>query len=142
MTAENIYWYASVLIFIPWGLLMFAPKWRYTEWVAFAAAFVLLAAGGVFTWKYMASAEVGGSLLSLDGLKNLFRSQDMLLTGWLNYLSFSLFTGIWQTTDARAEKIPHLFVVPCLAATLLAGPTGLLAYLLIRWAKTRKWQVR
>ncbi len=141
MTAENIYWYASVLIFAPWALLIFAPKWRYTEWAAFAAAFVLLVAGGVFTWKYMTSAEVGGSLLSLEGLKNLFRSQDMLLTGWLNYLSFSLFTGIWQASDARAEKIPHIFVVPSLLATMLAGPTGLLVDLVIRWVKTRKWQV-
>ena len=41
MTADNFYWYAGILIFVPWGLLILAPNGRYTDRVAFAAAFVV-----------------------------------------------------------------------------------------------------
>ena len=30
-------------------------------------------------------------------------------------------------------------VIPCLLLTMLAGPSGLLLYLLLRWVKTRRW---
>ena len=142
MTTDTFYTYASVLIFLPWALLIFAPNGRYTEKIAFACAIVLLVAAAWFTFAYLSSPEEGGgSLLSLNGLKNLFRSQEMLLTGWLNYLSFCLLVGTWICHDSRELKIGHIFVAPTLVLTLLTGPAGLLAYLLLRFFKTRKWSL-
>ena len=63
----------------------------------------------------------------------------MLLTGWLNYLSFSLFAGTWEVHDARDQRIPHIWMLVPLALTMLAGPSGLLLYMGIRFLKTRKW---
>ncbi|HNG89235.1 MAG TPA: DUF4281 domain-containing protein, partial [Saprospiraceae bacterium] len=94
-----------------------------------------------FTFRYLSGTNADGDLLSLKGLENLFRNQEMLMTGWLNYLSFCLLVGTWQTHDARQLKIPHLFIVPALLLTLLTGPAGLLLYLLMRFFKTRKWEV-
>jgi Domain of unknown function (DUF4281) len=142
MTPDSFYWYASVLIFLPWLCLMFAPRWQWTERVAFGAAVVLLVAAAWFTFAYLRSDTGDGNLWSLRGFQNLFRSSDMLLTGWLNYLSFGLLVGTWQVHDAEQQKIPHIFVVPCLLLTLLAGPTGLLAYLLVRGVATRSWKVK
>ena len=141
MSADDFYWYASILIFIPWALLVFAPKWQYTEPVAFGAAIILLIAAAVFTFSYLAGAEAVGSLLSLEGFKNLFRSKEMLLTGWLNYLSFCLLVGTWQTHDARQLKIGHVFIVPSLLLTMLTGPAGLLLYLLVRFFRPKKWEL-
>ncbi len=141
MTADNFYWYASVLIFVPWALLIFAPRWRFTEPVAFGSALLLSLAAAWFTFAYLSNGEEGGSLLSLEGLKNLFRSKAMILTGWFNYLSFSLLVGIWQVHDARQEKIPHIAVAPGLILTLLAGPAGLLVYLAVRALRKGKWEV-
>ena len=141
MTADNFYWYASVLIFVPWALLIFAPRWRFTEPVAFGSALLLSLAAAWFTFTYLSNGEEGGSLLSLEGLKNLFRSKAMILTGWFNYLSFSLLVGIWQVHDARQEKIPHIAVAPGLILTLLAGPAGLLVYLAVRALRKGKWEV-
>ena len=141
MSADDFYWYASILIFVPWILLIFAPRWQYTEPVAFGAAVVLLLAAAVFTFQYLASSEADGSLFSLEGLKNLFRSKEMLLTGWLNYLSFCLLVGTWQTHDARQLKIGHIFLVPSLLLTMLTGPAGLLLYLVVRFFKTKKWDI-
>ena len=141
MTADNFYWYTSVLIFVPWGLLVFAPRWRFTEPVAFGSALLLSLAAAWFTFSYLSENQEGGSLLSLSGLENLFRSKSMILTGWFNYLSFSLLVGIWQVHDARQEKISHLAVVPGLILTLLAGPAGLLVYLVVRAVRKGKWEV-
>ncbi|MEQ8696766.1 MAG: DUF4281 domain-containing protein, partial [Bauldia litoralis] len=47
-----------------------------------------------------------------------------------------LFVGAWQVRTARAEGIPHLLVIPCLALTFLFGPVGLLLFLIIRFART------
>jgi hypothetical protein len=142
MTADSFYWYASILIFLPWLLLMAAPNWKYTEPIAFGAAIILFVAATIFTIQFLTSPEEGGNLLSLEGLKNLFRSKEMLLTGWLNYLSFCLLVGTWQSHDARQLRIGHLFVVPCLLLTLLTGPAGLLLYLLLRFFNTKKWDIR
>ena len=143
MSADNFYWYSTVLIFIPWLLMIFMPSWRFTERIAFGAGFILMLAAAYFTIAYLLNGgSDGGSLFSLDGLTHLFRSKEMLLTGWLNYLSFSLFAGAFQVHDGRENEIPHLWVIPCLLLTFVAGPSGLLLYLLLRWVKTRKWEGR
>lgn len=142
MTADDFYWYASVLIFIPWALLIVAPNWKFTEPIAFGAAIILLIASAIFTFQYLLGGDEGGSFLSLEGFKNLFRNKEMLLTGWLNYLSFCLMVGTWQSHDARQLKIGHIFVVPSLLLTMLTGPAGLLLYLVVRFFKTKKWEVK
>lgn len=142
MTADSFYGYASILIFIPWLLLIVAPRGRYTEPVAFGSALLLSIAAAWFTFSFLTDGEQNGSLLSLEGLKNLFRNQAMLLTGWFNYLSFSLLVGIWQVHDARQEKLSHLVVVPGLVLTMLAGPAGLLVYLVVRAVRKGKWAER
>lgn len=142
MTTDDFYWYASVAIFIPWALLIFLPRGRYTEPVAFGAAILLLLAAAWFTLHYFTDQEAGGNLFSLEGVKNIFRNRAMLMTGWLNYLSFCLLVGTWQVHDAREQKIPHLFVIPSLILTLLTGPMGMLVYMLVRFFKTRKWEIK
>lgn len=141
-TPENFYWYASFLIFIPWGLLIFLPRWRDTERIAFGSAVLLLLVAAFFTFQFLTDPAESGSLLTFEGFTNLFRSKSMLLTGWLNYLSFCLLVGVWQVHDSHQEKIPHLFVVSPLLLTMVTGPAGLLIYLLIRFFKTRKWEIR
>jgi len=142
ITADHFYWYASILIFIPWAMLIFAPSWKYTEKTAFGAAIVLLIAAAWFTFEFLTDPEQSGNLLSLSGLENLFRSKAMLLTGWLNYLSFCLLVGVWQVHDGRDQKIHTIFLTPSLLLTMLTGPAGLLLYLIIRFFKTRKWDIR
>lgn len=142
MSADNFYWYASVLIFLPWLLLILAPNGRYTEGIAFGSAVILLIAAAIFTFLYLTGSDKAGGFLSLEGVKNLFRSKEMLMTGWLNYLSFCLLVGAWQSHDARSLKIGHIFVIPSLLLTMLTGPAGLLLYLMVRFFKTRKWDIR
>ena len=78
------------------------------------------------------SAE--GGFDSLDHVAALLRTRELLLAGWLHYLAFDLFVGAWIVRAARAQSMPFLLVVPCLALTFLFGPAGLLAVLAVRAA--------
>jgi hypothetical protein len=142
MTADSFYWYASILIFIPWSLLLFAPNWKQTDRLVFGLAVLLLVAAAIFTGMFFLDEQSKGNLGTLEGLKNLFRNKDMLLTGWLNYLSFCLLVGLWLVRDASEQGVGRLWVVFSCLLVMVAGPTGLLFYLLVRYVKLGKWDVR
>jgi hypothetical protein len=138
MTIENLYTYASVLIFIPWLMMMFAPNRRYTEPVAFIAATLLLLAGTFYTFQFIKIGSNAGDFQSIIGIFNFFRNKEMLMSGWFNYLSICLLAGIWQNHDSTVQKIPHIWVLPCLFITMISGPFGILIYCLIRWVQTKQ----
>ena len=79
------------------------------------------------------AAPDGGDFGSLAGVKLLFSADALLLAGWIHYLAFDLFVGSWEVADARTSGVPHLLVLPCLFATLMAGPGGLLLYLAVKY---------
>ncbi len=83
----------------------------------------------------------GASFTTLQGVRLLLSSPEALLAGWVHYLAFDLFVASWETADAPAAGVPHWALLPCLALTFLAGPVGLLLYLLIKGArKTALWR--
>jgi hypothetical protein len=52
--------------------------------------------------------------------------------GWTHYLAFDLFTGLWIARDADNKGFSRVAQVPILFATLMAGPVGLLIWLVLR----------
>lgn len=76
----------------------------------------------------------GASFTSLEGVRLLMSSEAALLAGWVHYLAFDLWVGAWETEDAR---LAHWLLLPCLALTFVAGPTGLLLYLVLRVVRSR-----
>jgi hypothetical protein len=50
----------------------------------------------------------------------------------VHYLCFDLAIGAWEARDARRRGVPHLALIPCLAATFMLGPLGLLLYCGVR----------
>jgi hypothetical protein len=77
--------------------------------------------------------------MSLDGVVALFQSRGMVVAGWLHYLAFDLFVGIWITLDARVHNFRHWWIVPSLLLTFMLGPAGLLTYYLLRSALLKSW---
>jgi hypothetical protein len=119
-----------------WLLLAVAPGWRWTQRITtFILALPLCALYlGLFAANWSPSIRFG----SLDQVYAVFQSVPFVLIGWIHYLVFDLFVGSWEVRDARAIGISHLLVVPCLIATLMAGPVGLMLYLLMRFAIKRR----
>jgi len=132
---EALFSAANVLALIGWICLIVFPGRKIANAVAGLAIPALLAvAYAALIAAFWASGEGGFS--SLAEVRRLFAGDGLLLAGWLHYLAFDLFIGAWQVRTARAEAVPHVLVVPCLVLTFLFGPIGLLAFLIIRQARS------
>lgn len=74
---------------------------------------------------------------SVAGLKDAFRSDGAIAVGWTHYLALDLFTGLWIARDADAKHFSRLGQSPFLLLTFLAGPAGLLGWLVVRERRAR-----
>jgi hypothetical protein len=138
MTPDTLFAICNYGVLPAWLLLVLAPGWRGTQWIVHALFVpVLLGVVYVFALASAPPAPEGASFGSLRGVMLLFTVPEGALAGWVHYLVFDLFVGAWELRDSRRRGIPHLWVVPCLALTLMLGPAGLLLYLALRWVRTR-----
>ncbi len=120
-----------------WLALALAPLNR-NYCIAFARGVALLLALAYLAQLLFNTESVeGGSFGTLDGIVLLFSSAANTMLGWTHYLAFDLFIGSWQTEDAAKRGVPHWLLLPCLFATLMVGPVGLLLYFAVRTAMQR-----
>ncbi|KEO73371.1 ABA4-like family protein [Anditalea andensis] len=80
-----------------------------------------------------------GGFGSLDDVRQLFDSDHALLAGWIHYLVFDLFVGMWMANDTFILKINKWLLLPCLFFTFMMGPVGLLLYLIVRAIRIGKF---
>ncbi|MBP79116.1 MAG: hypothetical protein CL926_07585 [Deltaproteobacteria bacterium] len=132
MAADQIFKLCNALAMVGWAGLVFTPRWTFArDWVAPVIAPLLIAI--FYTWLMVINSPPdGGGFGSLSSVMILFSDPNLLLAGWIHYLAFDLFVGAWEVRDAQRAGIHHLLVVPCLFATLMAGPAGLACYWLLR----------
>jgi hypothetical protein len=131
---DSIFSITGAVAMLGWAGLVLLPKVDFVVKVL-ARAIIPGAIGATYVYLMLTnlgSAPADGSFGSLAGVKALFGVDALLLAGWIHYLAFDLFVGSWEVQDARERGVHHLLVVPCLLLTFMAGPAGLLLYLLIR----------
>ncbi len=75
---------------------------------------------------------------SVDGLKAMFAARGAIVVGWTHYLAFDLFVGLWIARDADQRNIGRMIQLPFFAVTFVAGPIGLLGWLVLRRALARR----
>eukprot|EP00884_Botryococcus_braunii_P014052 jgi/Botrbrau1/22648/Bobra.176_1s0070.1 len=134
ITDEEIFpWLNGVLV--GWLLLAVAPRWSKTQPITTLVALVyavlyvaLLVPVLLFGDGSVSFTDFG----TLQGVRKALAHKDVTLGAWDHYVVFDLWTGKWIAADAQARGVPHLLVLPCLFATLMLGPSGLLLYFLIR----------
>ena len=139
MDLELVFKICNLIVLPGWILLFFFPKWKYTKKIIYSylIPFIL---GIIYICIIVLNSrnENSGSFTSLAGISALFQNPLTLLAGWVHYLAFDLFTGCWEVKDADKNNISHIIVFPCLFATLMAGPLGLVLYLLVRMFLKKK----
>lgn len=85
----------------------------------------------------------GASFSTVEGVRAIFASDGGVTIGWIHYLAFDLFVGLWIARDADAKEFSRLVQAPILLLTFVAGPFGLLLWLLIRERRARaggRWE--
>ena len=128
MKAEQIFSIAKLIAMISWILLAVAPRWVLTRKIVLSGAIPLLLSIAylILIAAFFGSSE--GGFGSLAGVMKLFTYEWTVLAGWIHYLAFDLFVGVWEVKDAQAKNISHWFVIPCLFLTFMLGPIGFLLY--------------
>jgi hypothetical protein len=121
-----------------WCLLVLAPRWKWTRRIVLTAPlFLALAAVYALLLFTDVTGDERSHMMSLDGVMAIFDRPQVVVAAWIHYLVFDLFIGAWEVRDAERRGIRHLYVVPCLVGTLVFGPVGLAAYLVLRIASGR-----
>ena len=136
MDLEQIFSICGMIAMLGWVGLILAPRWSITrDWYAPVVAPLVI--GVVYVTlmlTYIDQAPADGGFGSLAAVASLFTVHELLLAGWIHYLAFDLFVGAWEVKDAQDNNIHHLLIIPCLLATFMAGPGGLLLYWIIKLA--------
>ena len=105
--------------------------------LVYAVLFVLLF-GKLVDPGAVGGANGQGNFQSIAGIRGLFASDGGIVIGWTHYLAFDLFTGLWIAKDADHKGFSRFVQLPFLFATLMAGPVGLVAWLVAREARARR----
>jgi hypothetical protein len=106
--------------------------------VCYLVVFVLLIGGLADPGPVSGAKPTDLSDYSITGIRALFQTDAGIVLGWTHYLAFDLFVGLWIAKDADAKQFARLTQLPFLAATFLAGPIGLLAWLILRERRARQ----
>lgn len=101
----------------------------------YAAVFALVLSGAVDPVRVAGAGPM--DFTSIAGVRALFASDGGVVIGWTHYLAFDLFTGLWIARDADNKQFGRLVQLPFLFATFMAGPVGLLAWLIVRERRAR-----
>jgi hypothetical protein len=131
LTPDALFSLANPLAMVGWVLLILAPRWRGTRAVVLSGALPLLLAVAyvvLIGYQTLAHPAPGAGFGSLREVAALFQEPWALLAGWVHYLCFDMAVGAWETRDAQRRGVPHWALVPCLVATFMLGPLGLLLY--------------
>jgi Domain of unknown function (DUF4281) len=135
MNTEIIFSIFNTSVLPVWVLMLFAPKWKVTNWfintqivptiIALAYAIIIFS---------MIDTMQGADFSSLAGIKKLFSSSNdfQISAAWFHYLAFDLIVGTIILKESQILQINHLFVVPCLIFTFLLGPVGFFMFQIIK----------
>lgn len=116
---------------------MFAPNWKYTIPISkFVIVCTLSILYSVLIIYQFHKFDLR-SFSTLENVKLLFQQDDGLLAGWIHYLSFDLFIGIYILKRTQELKIPHSLNFIILPITFLFGPLGYLLFVIINLTKSK-----
>ena len=132
MSLETIFVWAMRLALLGWIALALAPLARGRLVLAARIVALLLCVAYIVEFPTIGAPAPGASFSTLAGIHALFAQPGNVMIGWTHYLAFDLAIGSWEVEDAPASGVPHWLVLPCLFVTLMAGPVGLLLYVIIR----------
>jgi hypothetical protein len=134
MPWEAIFNTANLWAILCWAFLIFAPMRERLVTPLFVAGVGLLAASyAIFIVGLLTGLIDGGGngavpdLSTLAGVQTLFDARGGATIGWIHYLAFDLFVGIWAARNADRRGIGRV----AQAFIFMAGPFGLLLYLIM-----------
>ncbi|MGY6552663.1 MAG: ABA4-like family protein [Erythrobacter sp.] len=135
----------NLIALAAWAGLILLPRWTAllsaVLYLGIGLLCAIYAAGliGLVSGLLPAGGPSGGAdFTTIEGVRAIFGNDAGVAVGWTHYLAFDLFVGLWIARDGDAKRIGRLVQAPILLATFMAGPLGLLIWLIIREPAARK----
>lgn len=143
---DSLFGIANLWAMLSWAILILVPRKPLALsavfyagvgllCLAYAALLGLLLADGVDPGATGDGAAAGYT--SIAGVRGIFMSDGGVTVGWIHYLAFDLFVGLWIARDADQKQFSRLLQAPVLLLTFMAGPGGLLVWMAIRERRAR-----
>lgn len=141
MSADLLFKVCNMAVLPGWLLLVIAPRWRFSQMAVFGIIIPILSL--VYASVLIKVTTAGGSFeapdfSSIESIQALMSNKLGFVAGWVHYLAFDLFVGAWITRDAAANRVNHFLTIPALFFTFMAGPFGLIIYLVMRQIRRRE----
>ena len=143
MNHDLLFHIFNILAFSGWFFLIFLPNLKFTK-IMILSGFLSI----FFCFSYMIicfisiTSKAPGGFQNLNELMVLFKSKDWVLTGWIHYLAFDLFIGVWIFHDSLKSNMKHATIIPSLFLTFILGPFGFLTYYIYKSFKLKSaWQL-
>ncbi len=143
MSWDTLFLLANYWAFAGWIALAFLPRGpKILALILYLGVFILCLAytvliAGFLTGGIDPGGPGGGDFTTLAGVMKLFAAPGGATLGWIHYLAFDLFTGMWIARDADGKGFSRIVQFPFLLLTLLAGPVGLFLWLIVRERRAR-----
>lgn len=144
MSWDTLFLVANYWAFASWAALAFAPRGpRILSLIMYLGIFLLCLAYSVLIAGFLTgSINPGGpgsgmDFTTLSGVMKLFDTPGGATLGWIHYLAFDLFVGLWIARDADSKGFGRIVQFPFLLLTLMAGPVGLFLWLIVRERRAR-----
>lgn len=140
MNADSMFRLTGLLVMPFWVLMIFAPRARVTAW---AMRWPVAPALPALAYLALVAPRMGALLPALmqpklAEISALLGSPLGATIGWLHFLALDLFVGRWIYLDSKERGLSAWLISPLLFLTLMFGPAGLLAYLAIQAAASRR----
>ncbi|RED94113.1 ABA4-like family protein [Marinoscillum furvescens] len=130
---------SNSLAFLAWALMIFTPRWRYTQylvrWMVLPAVFALMYTVALPFVLDLSIAD----LSTLDKLQVAFQQKEVLLLGWLHYLAFDLLVGCWVYQRCMRREVSAWLRIPSLVFTFVTGPLGFLLFIVAHLIRYKRW---
>lgn len=138
MPWETIFEFANIYAMVCWLILGFAPQRERALPLLFMGGCGLLSVTyavlivGLMSGTLDAAGPRSQDFSSLAGVMSLFDSKGGATIGWIHYLAFDMFVGIWAARNADRRGIARWMQIPVLFFIFMLGPLGLVLYLILR----------
>lgn len=132
MSFDTIFSIASTAAMLGWaGLILLPRRPILVAGLRYGLIGALSVAYAVLIFVYFFGVE-GGGFNSIAEVRALFMSDGVLVAGWIHYLAFDLFVGIWIAVEADKRGFHRILQAPMLIGTFVFGPIGLLLFYVAR----------
>lgn len=137
---EQIFGVANLVAMLAWAVLILAPRREIVMRALLFGPVLLFALGYATGLALVLTGAVptggGADFSTIEGVRSIFASDPGVTIGWVHYLTFDLFVGLWIARNADAHGLDdlkgRLIQAPILFFTFAAGPFGLALYIGLR----------